>query len=106
MREIKITEEQERELQEAFRCLVALYSAEENKDHYSTCACYHIEPFNNHWDKKTVEEVKQHVRMYINSWILPQLESVLNLKRTPVLSQMEINWHKTQIRKLEQLIEK
>lgn len=68
--------ENEKLLNEAFVSICNMSFADSENNH-STCGVFHIKPFSTHWDKKTVDEVIQHVRIYIDTWVISRMEQVL-----------------------------
>ena len=96
----ELDEEQMFKLKEAFRCLVSLSEAS-LVDNHSTCCSYQIEPFNTHWDIKTVEEVRSHVNLYINTWVIPPIAKAFGLSWSGEIDKMLLSWHKSEVRKLE-----
>lgn len=96
----KETEDKENKLKDAFRSAVAISYASVD-DNYSICGSFHIEPFNTHWDRKTVEEVMYHVQLYTRTWIVSPMESALGYKTSEENERMMLDWHKKQIHILE-----
>lgn len=92
-----LNQEQEEKLKEVLSYMVNLSIARE-KDNYSTCGSFHIEPFNTHWDKKTVKEVNYHVRLYIDIWVIPKLEQILNIKRSTIERERRKKYKEARIR--------
>ena len=78
-----LTKEQQEKLQEAFSSICNLSFATE-KDNFSTCGCFHIQPFFTHWDRKTVKEVMYQIKLYINTWVIPKMEDGLMLSKKKV----------------------
>lgn len=99
----QINQEQEDKIREAFRCVVSLCCASHENNHAS-CGSFHIQPFNTHWDKKTVEEVLYHVQLYARTWILSPLQTALNLDSTIVEDKMMIQWHEGEAARLKHKI--
>lgn len=95
-----LTDEQQKQLSEVFRVLVCLSSATE-KDNFSTCGCFHIKPFNTHWDETTVKEIIYHVRLYLDTWAIYPLEEYFGFDRKELSAELLLNWHKGEIMRLE-----
>lgn len=95
-----MTEEQEKELKEAFRCAVSISYAS-TEDNHASCSSFHIQPFNTHWDRKTVEEVLYSVQIYTRTWIVAPMERALGYSASEVDDTMMLDWHKKQIYLLE-----
>ncbi len=84
-------------LKDAFEKICNLYYATE-KDNFSTCSVFHIQPFNPHWDKKTVKEIIYSMRLYIGSWVIPPMEQALKMSRKEV-KKNEKSRHKAAVKR-------
>lgn len=100
-----MTEEQIKELKEAFRCAVSISYAS-TEDNHASCSSFHIQPFNTHWDKKTTEEVLYSVQLYTRTWIVAPMERALGYSAAEVDEIMMLDWHKKQVFILESKIKK
>lgn len=100
---MEINSKQEQELAEAFKSAVSISVAGVD-DNHATCGSFHINPFNTHWDRKTVEEVMYHVQLYTRTWIVAPMERALGMKMAEVDDQMMLNWHRQQAHILERKI--
>jgi hypothetical protein len=103
----ELNKEQRKFLHEAFDAIVALSEAVE-KDNFSPCGVFHIEPFHTHWDKKTVREVKYQMKLYVDTWITYRMEQAFGLDRKETIKRMkeshrqrQITKHKWEIEQLE-----
>lgn len=76
----QLNEKEFEKLTEAFELICNLYYASE-KDNFSRCGVYHIQPFNTHWDKKTVKEIMYHMRLFLGSWVIYPMEQALKMGR-------------------------
>ncbi len=74
-----LKQEQIRNLRKVAERLNALKDAksDQNDSGATKCACFYIKPFHNSWDKETVDEVIKSVRLYIISWLIEPLESII-----------------------------
>lgn len=92
----QFNEEEFKQLKEVFEFICNLYYATE-KDNFSRCSVFHIEPFNTHWDKKTVKEVIHSMRLYLGSWVIYPMEQALKTNRATVEKE-ERNRHRQAIK--------
>lgn len=88
----KLNKKQEEQLKEAFSALCNLYYASE-KDNFSQCTAFHIKPFNTHWDKRTIKEVMNGIKLYLSSWVIHPMEKALEEDRVKIKSD-EQKYHK------------
>lgn len=66
-------------IEEALKKAEALVAAT-NGDK-SICSCFDISPFHENWDGNTTNEIKEGVRIYVNTWIIPELKKALQQKQ-------------------------
>lgn len=71
-----LTKENEKLLNDAFVSACNMSFAD-SIDNHSTCGSFHIKPFETHWDKKTVDEVVQNVKIYLDTWVIGRIQQVL-----------------------------
>lgn len=79
----QLNKKEEEQLKQAFDAICNMYYATE-KDNFSKCSAFHIKPFNNHWDKKTVKELMYGLKLYIGSWVISPMEEALKMSRYDV----------------------
>lgn len=97
-----LTDLQIKRLTEAFRHACNLGFAD-IKDNHSSCGSFHIHPFNTHWDEKTAADVKYHVQLYVNTWIVPYLAEVLDISAASEEMKQMARWHRNQAERLERI---
>lgn len=77
------------ELKEAFRCIVSLAHAKP-EDSKMTCGVYGLRHMSDvDRDADTVRDVARHVKMYLQSWVIPALEEATGLREEEVKQAME-----------------
>jgi hypothetical protein len=86
-------------LKEALKYVYSICFAE--IENGTSCSCFHTEPFNEHWDKKTVIEVKESVQRYLKTWVLPKLMKDAGKEGKIFHKKQLIKYHKIQIEKLK-----
>lgn len=97
-------QEQKNDLMKSFSAAVALSYSKINEENKTNCGCFDIEPFNPHWDRKTVEEVMYNVQLYTRTWIVSPLERAFGLRTEDVSDEMMLIWHQNQVAKLKSKI--
>lgn len=91
-----ITENLEKALNHIYS--ISFAEIDENK---TSCASFNIEPFNGHWDRQTVIEVKESVQRYLKTWVLPKILEEAGEEGKIFQKKKLIEYHKNQIMKLE-----
>ena len=77
------------ELKEAFRCIVSLAHAKPENSKM-TCGVYNLRHMSDvDRDPDTVYDVASHVKMYLQSWVIPALEEATGLREEDVKLAME-----------------
>jgi len=59
----------------------------DQKTDQSGCGVYHCQ--NNYYDKSTVEHIRANVKLYVESWILPRLNAVLEFGKSLTASELK-----------------
>ena len=95
-----ISNEEYEKLKKAFEIICNLNFASEKSNH-STCGVFHIQPFNTHWDKKTVKEIIYNMRLYLSTWAIPEMENALKLSSKKVEQRRRIENRAANKRKKE-----
>lgn len=91
-------QEDKEALEKAFEAVCNMYFAAE-KDNHSSCSSFHIKPFNTHWDKQTVKEVIEDVKIYLGTWVISPMEYALNKDRHKVEREAKKYYRQSQKRK-------
>ena len=91
-----MTEEQTKQLKNAFKSAVAISYAD-TQDNHSTCASFHIQPFKTDWDEETVKDVMYQVQLYTKTWIVYPMEQALGIKAKDIDDEMLLKWHENQV---------
>lgn len=97
-------QEQIDKLTQAFKAAVSLAYAQSDEDNKTPCTCFDIKPFNPHWDKKTVQEVREGVQRYVRSWIVSPIEIAFGLRTEDASDEMMLQWYQSQVAKLKNKI--
>lgn len=99
---MEITQSQIDDLREAFRCVVSLAGATP-KDNKTTCGCYSHIGFKP--DERTIEETRISVQLYLNTWVIPKMESALGFDSHLTSDEMLLSYLQAEARRVAHRIE-